>query len=79
MISEHDDPSSFRDGHWRVQPTWVKALAVGIALPAWLVLLAGVFTGHIHTRLNTAAFIAFAAVAILQMVFVYRAYWRMDL
>lgn len=77
--NEDDDLSSFRYGHWRVQPKWVKALTVGIALPAWLVLMTDVFTGNTDSRLNTAAFIAFATVAILQMIFVFRAYWRMDL
>jgi hypothetical protein len=57
----------------------VKALTVGVALPAWLVFVAGVFTGTIGGTLQTAAFIAFGAVVLLQMAFVFRAYWRMDL
>ncbi len=79
MNSDDDNLSSFRDGHWRVQPKWVKALTVGVAIPAWLVLMTGVFTGNIGCTLNTAAFISFAAVAGLQLAFVFRAYWRMDL
>jgi sterol desaturase/sphingolipid hydroxylase (fatty acid hydroxylase superfamily) len=79
MIDADDDLSSFRDGHWRVQPRWVKALALLIALPAWVVLMVSIFTGTIGGTLQTVAFSAFAAVALLQLVFIFRAYWRMDL
>jgi hypothetical protein len=79
MNSDDDDLSSFRDGHWRVQPNWVKTLTISVGIPASLVLMTGVFTGNIGGPLDTAAFIAFVAVAALQMAFVLRAYWRMDL
>lgn len=79
MNSDDHDLSSLREAHWRLQPMWVKALTIGVAIPAWLVLMVGMFTGNIGGRLNNAALIAFAAVAALQMVFVFRAYWRMDL
>ena len=73
MISD-DDLSSFRNGHWKVQPIWVKVLTISIAVPAFLVLVAG-----IGGRIETVALVAFAAIAILQMGFVLGAYWRMDL
>ncbi len=79
MNSEDDDLLSFKDGHWRVQPKWVKVLTLGVALPAWLVFMTSLFAGNIGGTLQTAAFIAFAAVVGLQMAFVFRAYWRMDL
>ncbi len=79
MDSDEDDVSPLRDGHWRVQPKWLKALTVGIAIPAWLVFMASMFAGNIGGTLQTAAFIAFAAVAALAMAFSFRAYWRMDL
>jgi len=79
MNSDDDDLSSFRDGHWRVQPKWVKTATVCVGVPAWLIFMAGLFTGNIGGRLNTVAFAAFAAVVLLQMIFVFRAYWRVDL
>jgi hypothetical protein len=79
MNSDDDDLSSLKDGHWRIQPKWVKVLTVGVAVPAWLLFMRSVFTGHVGGTLSTVAFIAFAAVAALQMAFVFRAYWRMDL
>lgn len=78
-MNSDDDRRSFGGGHWRVQPKWVKAFTVSAAVPAWLVLMAGVFTGKISSSLTTVAIIAFVGVAALQMVFVIRGYWRMDL
>lgn len=70
--------SSLQNGHWQVQPRWAKAVAVLVGLPAWFVLLFTVVTSHIGA-LQTAAFSVFAGVALLQLGFVFRAYWRMDL
>jgi hypothetical protein len=39
----------------------------------------GVFTGDIGGTVEAVAFSAFAAVALLQLAFAFRAYWRMDL
>lgn len=74
-----DDRSSLRDGHWSVQPSWVKALTIVIAVPALLVLVLSVFTGKIDNIVEGLAFGAFAAIALLQLIFVFRAFWRMDL
>jgi hypothetical protein len=73
-MGSDDDLSSFRDGHWQVQPIWVKVLTISVALPAFFVLMTGK-----GGRLETVALVAFAAIAMLQMTFVLRAYWRMDL
>jgi hypothetical protein len=79
MKGDEEELSSFRDGHWRVQPTWVKALTFIVALPAWVVWMWGVFTGELKGTLETAVFVAFGLVVLLQMAFAFRAYWRMDL
>jgi hypothetical protein len=73
------DLSTFRDGHWRVQPRWAKALTLLVALPAWIVWMVSVFTGTPDGTLQTVAFGAFATIALLQLVFVFRAYRRMEL
>jgi hypothetical protein len=75
MDKSDDEPSSLTDGHWKVQPGWVKALTVLIGVPAFLLLA----TGAVGGMVENVAVSAFLAVALLQLAFVFRAYWRMDL
>ena len=75
MDRSDNELSSLTDGHWKVQPRWVKALTVIIGLPAFLVLITGAASG----TLENVTMCAFIAVALLQVSFVLRAYWRMDL
>ena len=80
MMARDDEELTFlNDGHWRVLPRWVKVISVGVGLPAWLVLVTLLFTDHLGGTVFTATFGIFAAVAALQMAFIFRAYWRMDL
>lgn len=79
MLYEDDDLYSHRDGHWRVLPRWVKGVTIAIGLPAWLVLLASLFLGGIGSRYQMAAFAVFLGVAVLQIIFFLKAYWRMEL
>ena len=79
-MSEADDNLSlFQGGYWQAQPRWVKALTLLIAIPAWLVLAVSSFTGAIGGTLQIIAFSVVAAVALLHLTFIFRAYWRMDL
>lgn len=75
MDNSDNEVSSLTDGHWKVQPGWVKALTVLIGVPAFFVLVSGTVSG----TLENVALSAFVAVALLQLAFVLRAYWRMDL
>lgn len=79
MSDDKEDLSSFRDGHWRVQPRWVKAVVILIAMPAWLIFGATILMGSSGGKVQMAAFVVMGAVSLLTMVFVFRAYWRMDL
>jgi hypothetical protein len=79
MNDDQEDLSSFRDGHWRVQPPWVKAVVIWIAVPAWLLFMATVLMGNIGGTVQMIAFGVFGAVALLTLAFVFRAYWRLDL
>jgi hypothetical protein len=76
---DDDDLYSGGDGHWRVLPRWAKRVSILVGLPAWLALMIGVFSGRANTHLVLVAFGAFAGVAILQTVLLFRAYWRMEL
>ena len=75
MDRSHNELSSLTDGHWKVQPGWVKALTVIIGLPAFIVLVTGAASG----AAENVAMGAFIVVVLLQLIFVLRAYWRMDL
>jgi len=75
MDRSDNELSSLTDGYWKVQPGWVKALTIIIGLPAFIVLVSGAASG---TPENIAMG-AFIAVALPQLIFVLRAYWRMDL
>ena len=64
--------------HWNVQPVWVKAFTTWIGYPAWLLLVGKIGEGP-PFEVEPLLIVAFAAPAVLQMVFVARAYWRMDI
>jgi len=76
---DDDDLYTGRDGSWQVLPRWAKGISIFVGLPAWLTLIIGVFSGGPDTCLVLIAFGAFAGVAILQGVLLFRAYWRMEL
>ena len=67
--------SSLADGYWKVQPGWVKTLTIIIGLPGFIVLVSGAASD----TLENVAMGAFIAAALLQLIFVLRAYSRMDL
>jgi hypothetical protein len=73
------EPRTLSDAHWSVQPRWVKTASVIIGLPSFLYL--GLRGGHdpLETTLGTISLIGFASVALLQLIFVFRGYWRMDI
>ena len=79
MEDGRDSLSPLSNGHWKVQPRWLKALTILVAVPAWLVLMVSVFSGDIDATVETVALSAFVATFLLQVAFVFRAYWRMDL
>lgn len=66
-----------RDMYWKLQPAWVKAFTIWIGVPAWLL-----FIGEMAPPFeppNPLVLIGFAATAVLQMAFIARAFWRMDI
>lgn len=80
MEDDRDDHLSlFSNAHWKIQPRWVKALTLMGAVPAWLVLMISVIGGNIDGTVETVALSVFVATCFLQMAFLFRPYWRMDL
>lgn len=80
-LKTNDDPQTLGDAHWSVQPRWLRLYTICIALPAWVYLLVRTFAGDFDfddVTVGTAAFL-FATAAGLQMIFIFRAYWRMDI
>jgi len=62
----------------------VRLVTIWVGLPAWLafaaMVLTGIFTGNVPNKsLMLTAFGVVGATSALQMVFVARAYWRMDI
>ena len=74
-----DDLYTHRNGHWKVLPRWVKYLTALLGLPAWAVIAASIFLGGNGSSYQIIAFSIFVSVVLLQGVFIFRAYWRMDL
>ena len=74
-----DDEPSPRTLIWRELPRWVKVTTVVVGLPAWLVFAAGIVSGRTDNPLQFPAFIAFFAVALLQLACLCRLFWRIDL
>lgn len=76
-----DAERMFYQGTWDAQPRWVKVLTLTVAVPAWLVFALLVATGDVF-RLEWLAYFCFgsgATVMALQLFFLARAFWRMDL
>jgi hypothetical protein len=48
-------------------------------LPAWLVLAFGVFTGGLPSAVENAAIALFVCVGVIELGYLARAYWRLDL
>jgi hypothetical protein len=76
---EDDEPKTLHEAHWWVQPRWVKVLTFAIAVPSFAYLWFSGGTDPFETALGTASVVGFMLVAFLQMLFVFRAYWRMDI
>lgn len=74
-----DDVETVRMSTWRILPTWVKTITILIGLPAWIIFLVCLVSGAIGSQVQVTAFAAFMMVSLLQIAFVLRAYWRMDL
>jgi hypothetical protein len=77
--SSNGHPQTLGAAYWAVQPRWVRFLVLLVALPAWLVLVYGVLTGELSTAVEDAAIGLFACVGAIELVYVTRAYWRLDL
>ena len=76
---QEDEPQTLSEAHWWVQPRWVKVMSVVIGVPSFLYLSFSGGHDPLETPLEAASFIGFALVAAVQMIFVLRAYWRMDI
>ncbi|RYD96321.1 MAG: hypothetical protein EOP61_18210 [Sphingomonadales bacterium] len=66
---------------WRVQPNWVKKLTLFVGLPVWLALGAMIITGKFFEwqAFSQFLFCIFSGVAVTQLFFVGRAFWRNDI
>jgi hypothetical protein len=80
-MSDEDEkePQTLNQAHWWVQPRWVKILTVVVAIPSWLYLCFGTDVDPTETVPGKVALGGFISVCILQMIFVFRGYWRMDI
>ena len=65
--------------YWDVLSLWVKVLTFAVALPAWLWWMWQIVAGTAPDEASLAPFFIFGAVAIVQIFFLARAVWRMDL
>lgn len=78
-LKHDDDPKTLDAAHWAVQPTWVKLYAICVGLPAWIFLMFGIFAADFGEIAMNIATGLFATAALMQMAFVFRGYWRMDI
>lgn len=80
-LDEDSEPETINEAHWWVQPRWVKYVTFIVAAPASLVWGYEVRFGDpfAYPRLMDVCFGALFLVAVLQLIFIFRAYWRMDI
>jgi hypothetical protein len=74
-----EEPRTLAEGHWSVQPIWARYLAVFVGIPAWIGLGYVILTGNIDSTLQRACGGVFAMVALIQLGFIVRGYWRTDI
>ena len=74
-----DEPRTLSEVQWSVQPRWAKVASLVIGVPSFLYLWLKGGYDPFETPLGTASVIGFALVALLQLLFVFRGYWRMDI
>jgi hypothetical protein len=70
---------SDRSGLWDVLPRWVKVVSVAVALPAWLWWVWEIISSNAASEVSLTPFLIFGAVALIQIFFIGRAFWRMEL
>lgn len=54
---------------WRPLPVWLKAVTLIVGFPAWLFIVYCVLAGQADSIAALVAFLIFAAVAILHIIF----------
>jgi len=79
QLNGSDEQETLKAAHWRVQPRWVKVLSFVLGIPCIAYLWLHMGGDPFATLLGKASVIGFAFVALVQMLFVFRAYWRMDI
>ena len=73
------EPKTPAQAHWWVQPLWVKIVTFVVAVPSFLYLRFATQADPFETLLGKISVGGFVAVCLLQMIFVFRGYWRMDI
>jgi hypothetical protein len=65
--------------YWDVLPWWVRTLTYMIGLPALLVSLSPIFVQPPPPEAaQNVAFGIWGIIVLIQLIFIARAYWRMD-
>ena len=73
------EPKTLKQAHWWVQPLWVKIVTFAVGVPSFLYLRFATQTDPLEALLGKISVAGFLAVCVLQMIFVFRGYWRMDI
>lgn len=76
---EENEPRTLSEAHWSVQPRWAKVASFVIGVPSFFYLWLKGGYDPFETPLGTASVVGFVLVALLQMIFIFRGYWRMDI
>lgn len=75
----NNEPKTLAQAHWWVQPLWVKIATFVVGVPSFLYLQFATQIDPFETLLGKISFGGFVAVCVLQLIFVFRGYWRMDI
>jgi len=78
-LKNDDDPQTLQAAHWSVQPIWVKLYSICVGLPAWIFLIVGIFAADFGDIAMNVATGLFAIAALIQIAFIFRGYWQMDI
>lgn len=73
------DIESIQEAMWSAMPKWVKRLTVLFGLPAWLIIVYGLFTENVSQANLNFACVIFAIVVIIQLPFLFRALWNNEI
>ena len=74
--SQNETSTTWGQAMWQAQPRWLRALAIVVMFPAWLVMALLFLERRTESLSFIAALTVFSIIGGMELLFVAKAYWR---